>query len=149
MPTRFRLARVLRLRTQLRRAVQDEVTLLGAELASLRAQADTMRARQGAVHDAVEQALAGGGTTGGDLLRWGAWQQALAARESALAVDGERVAQAIARGREELLVRRREERKLERLRERAGARAVAEVARQEALLLDDLALRRRSETEGR
>jgi flagellar biosynthesis chaperone FliJ len=94
------------------------------------------------VHVEVARALGGAGATGAEVARWGAWGQALAAREAGLAVEGIHLAEAILRGREELVARRQEERKLERLREKALVRAQAEDIRQEALLLDDLALRR-------
>ena len=148
MASGFRLERVLRLRTQLRQLVQDEVALLGGRLSSLRADEAAVRSTQAAAHASADDA-ARAGTTGETLQRWAAYGTALSAREAALAAEGLRVAEAIARGRDELLARRREERKLERLRERAVARVQAETLRQEALLLDDLALRRRTQGEGR
>jgi flagellar export protein FliJ len=149
MAARFRLGRVLRLRTQLRKLVQDEVALLGASLAAVRARIEEAERAQVVLHEEAARTLCGDGMTGADLARLGTWGQALAAREAALVAEGEHMAAAIVRGREELVARRREERKLERLRERALVRAQAEEARREALLLDDLALRQRNAEEGR
>src|SRR4051812_28373309 len=103
MATPFRLARVLRLRTQLRALVQDEVALLGASLAALRGRIDDARDGQMALHGETERALAAGAVTGADLARWGGFGVVLAGRETALVVESERVAEAIVRGREELV----------------------------------------------
>jgi flagellar export protein FliJ len=149
MAAPFRLARVLRLRTQLRKLVQDEVALLGGNLATVRERIEDAAHAQVELHEDAGRALAGAGLTGGELAQLGAWAQALAARETALVAEGERVAAAIVRGREELVARRREERTLERLRERTDVRAQAEELRAEAILLDELALRQRSAGEGR
>jgi flagellar export protein FliJ len=148
MAFRFRLGRVLALRTQLRKLVQDEVALLGGQLSRLR---EDVAAAQEAERSAraTAEAQARVGLSGEELRRWEAYERALAGREAALAEESARVAEAIVRGREELLTRRREERKLEHLEERARGRFVAEEARQEALLLDDLARRQRAEGEGR
>ncbi len=142
MTPRFRLARVLGVRTQLRRVIQDEVALLGAQLAGLRTRVAEARAAQAQVQHAVETAT-GVGVTGAELRQFGMYERALAGRETVLVAESLRVAEAIARGREELLARRRDERKLERLRDRAEVRAQQEEARQEALLIDDHVMRQR------
>ena len=139
----FRLERVLRLRTRLRKLIQDEVALLGASLARLREEAAAARQAQDDARRAAE-AAGQSGLTGEELARWEAYGRGLATREASLLEESTRVAEALARGREELLERRREERKLERLRERAATRAQAEEARSEGLMLDDLALRQRA-----
>ena len=148
MAFRFRLGRVLGLRTQLRKLVQDEVALLGGQLVRLRAEVAAAQEMERTAR-ATAEAEARAGLTGEELRRWEAYERALAGREAALAEESVRVAESIVRGREELLTRRREERKLERLEERARGRFVVEETRQEALLLDELARRRRAEGEGR
>jgi flagellar export protein FliJ len=148
MAFRFRLARVLRLRTRLRQQTQDELAAMAANLAALRAEVAAAREAQAAAHAALAEA-ARVGVTGEELGHWAAYERGLVGREKALAAESDRVTEAIVRGRAELVERRRDERKLERLRERLGNRAQAEEARQEERVLDDLALRERPQGEGR
>ena len=141
---RFRLARVLRLRTQLRRRAQEEVARATAELAVLREQMAASRQTQEAGRAAAEAAVRAG-TTGEELACWGRYEQALAAREAALVVAAARLADAHVQARTLLLTRRREERQLECLRERALERHEAAEERTALNLVDDLVLRARTE----
>ncbi len=127
----FRLARVLRLRTQLRRQTQDEVAQLAAALGAVRREIAELGARQRAVR-AEEEAALPRGLAAADLEARRRYEAELLARAAALAA-----------GRARLVERRREERQLERLAERAAARTAEAVARAEGVALDDLARRRR------
>jgi flagellar export protein FliJ len=137
----FRLARVLRLRTQLRERAQDDVARARAALAQVRDAITAARAAQEAVREA-ESARAAGGMTGDDLQRSRAYEAAERVREELLVQESTRLAEELVRLRDALLARRREERQLEVLRERAMERAEGEEERAAMQLLDDLALRR-------
>jgi flagellar export protein FliJ len=141
MALRFRLARVLGLRTRLRRLAEDDVARTSARLAALDEEAAGAR-RAGEECRRATEAAVQAGLTGEDLGRWGTWEASLRAREAALVEEGRQVAETLARGRETVRARRRDERQIERLRERAAARADAEEARGEDRLLDELARRR-------
>jgi len=138
----FRLGRVLRLRTQLRERARDEVARARAALAAVRGAMAAARAAQEETR-AAEAVAAVSGMSGGDLARFRTYGDALAAREETLAGESARLADELVRLREALLVRRREERQLEQLRERARERHGAAEERTAMVLLDDLALRRR------
>jgi flagellar export protein FliJ len=144
MALRFRLARVLRLRTQLREQAQDQVARAHARLATFRERIVASRRQQEATR-AAEEAAAGEGFTGEELARWRTYEQRLLEQEQALARESARVAEELARCRQALVARRREERQLERLRARARAREESAEERATMLLLDDLALRARGE----
>jgi flagellar export protein FliJ len=144
MATRFRLARVLRLRTQLREQAQDALAHARSELAALHERAAAARAAQAEVR-AREVAAAAAGMTGDAIGRHRDWERALRAREQAAMAAAVDAAAEVERRRTVLLARRQEERQLEILRERARERAEVEDERQTMVLLDDLALRRRSE----
>jgi len=141
MAVRFRLARILRLRTQLRRLAEDEVARTGARLAALHDDVAAVRRTQEAARAAAETAVRGG-LTGAELHRWGQWDDALHARESVLTDESARVAEELVGRRGELVARRRDERQLERLGERAAARGRVEEERASGRLVDELALRR-------
>jgi flagellar export protein FliJ len=138
----FRLARVLHVRTQLRRQAQDEAARARSALAAAREAVAAARAVQEATRQA-ETVAAGAGMTGGDLLRFRAYEAAVRAREDVLAQESARLAEVLVRSREVLIARRRQERQLELLRERARDRAEEAEERAAMALLDDLALRRR------
>ena len=121
---------------------------LGATLAGLRDDVSAAQQAQAAAREAMA-VEARTGISGETLGRWAAYGEALGRREATLAAESARVAEAVLRARDELLERHREERKLERLQERARARAGEAEARDEARLLDDLALRARWVGEGR
>ncbi len=144
MALRFRLGRVLRLRTQLRKQAQDEVARTEASLAAFGEAIAAARREQDATR-AAEEVAARGGISGEDLLRWRAYEEALLAQEQELARESARVAEELARCRRVLLGRRREERQLERLRERAEVRAGSAEERATIVLLDDLTLRQQGE----
>src|SRR5262245_21935103 len=133
MATRFRLARVLRLRTQLRRQAQEQVgqivaAMTGArrEISAMHGQADAARARE-------EGARAAGLRAGG--LREGrAWEGVLKVRVARLGEGLQAMGATLARARELGALRRREERQLERLAEQAREQQQAYEARAEAVL---------------
>jgi len=145
MGVRFRLARVLRLRTQLREQAEDELARVRAELAALRAQVADARAARLATRAAEEEAAAGAVLTGAQLAEYRGYEAAIDAREVALERKSAETATAVGTARDALLTRRREERQLERLAERTETAAAADEAHRMDTLLDELALRARRE----
>jgi flagellar export protein FliJ len=144
MVDRFRLARILRLRTQLREQVQEEVAKIRAELGAVREAIFRSRTRQ-TENRRAEAAVAAAGMTGADLARFRAYDEGERLREEMLRAEGARLAHELVRRRETLLARRREERQLEVLRERATDRVEAMEEHAAAVALDDLARRRQAE----
>ena len=144
----FRLARVLRLRTQLRERAQAEVAVVRTALASVWEQVEVTQAAQAASR-AAEEAVARTGMTAGELQRFRGYERAERAREDALSREGERLLDELARRRDVLVERRREERQLELLRERARERDEEARERAAMVLVDELAVRRRGRTEVR
>jgi flagellar export protein FliJ len=144
MAFRFRLERVLRLRGQLRRLAQDEMHRTVGQITRVQDAMAAERAAQDAVRS-TEDAAAGGEFSGADLLRWRAFEAASAARERVLSRERDQLATTLAKQREAVIVRRQDERKLERLRERARERYEAAEERATAILLDELALRARGD----
>jgi len=144
MPLRFRLARVLRLRTQLRERTQEELAEARAKLTALRERLAAARAERLETRRAEDAAMCRG-VTGAELTTFRAWDAAQATREEALAAESVRLTEAVTERREAVVARRREERQLERLRERAAERHEVENERVEAALLDELARRAREE----
>ncbi len=140
MAAPFRLARVLGLRTRLRERAQEEMRAAAATLAAARERVAAARAAQAAVRGAEEGAAASG-LTGAELARFRAYEQGMALSEAALVEDSARLADDLGRCRTALVERRREERQLERLRERAEERHRLVEERAAAALLDDLARR--------
>lgn len=138
----FRLARVLRLRTQLREQARDDVARARAALGAVRERIAAARAvEDGAC--AAEAAAVAGGTSAAELRRFRRFTAVTRARETALAAEATELAAEVVRRRDVLLTRRREERQLEILRERARDRSEAEAERAEMVLLDELMMRRR------
>jgi len=143
MATGFRLARVLRLRTQLRRQAQEQVGQMVAamnearrEIAAVHGQADAERTRE-------EAALVKGLPV--EALREGrAWERALGVRAARLGEGLQAMGVTLARARELVALRRREERQLERLAEQARERQQVREARAEAVLVDEIVLARRA-----
>ena len=135
----FRLARVLRLRTQLRERAQDETARARAALVAAHEALAAARARRDAACAAGIAAL--DGATGVELGRFRAFEEGARTREQWLARESARLADEVVRRRQALLARRREERQLERLRERAEERHRRVEERAAAALLDDLARR--------
>ena len=140
MAAPFRLARVLGLRTRLRERAQEEMRAAAATLAAARERVAAARAAQAAVRGAEEGAAASG-LTGAELARFRAYEQGMALSEAALVEDSARLADDLGRSRAALVERRREERQLERLRERAEERHRLVEERAAEALLDDLARR--------
>ena len=145
MALRFRLARVLRLRTQLREQAEDELARVRAELAALRAQVEEMRTARLATRAAEEDAATGAVLTGAELAAYRGYEATIDAREAALERKSAETTVAIGAAREALLARRQEERQLERLEERSQAAAATDEAHRIDTLLDELALRGRGE----
>lgn len=142
MAATFRLARVLRLRRQLRERAEDEVTRARAALAEARERVAAARAAQRRVREAEEAAVVRG-MTADDLLRHRAYEDATRAHERVLVGTARQLAEALLGEREALIARRREERQLEKLEERFIERREAAEETAAMALLDDLALRRR------
>ena len=149
MATGFRLARVLRLRTQLRRQAQEQVGQVIATMAEARREIAAVRDRADAERAREEAALATG--LPAEALREGrAWEGALAARATRLGEGLRAMGATLARARELVGLRRREERQLERLAELAREKQQAHEARADAVLVDELVLARRAaEARGR
>jgi flagellar export protein FliJ len=143
MAARFRLARVLELRTRLREQAQDEVARRAAEVAAVRAREAAARRADLEARMAGQSALAGG-MPGNDLLAWQAYAEAASARVDAAVRDVRAAIDVLTTARDALRVRRLEERQLERLRDRAQARAAVVEARTEMIQLDDFALRQQA-----
>jgi len=136
-----RLARVHRLRTAFRQQAQDEVAALRGTLAALAHESAQVRAGQDDVRR-IEQETAAAGVDGAALARLRAYEAALRTREERLAAERAAVEQNLAVTRERMLLRRREERQVERLRERARLEDNAVEDRAAAVALDDLVRRR-------
>lgn len=143
MAARFRLARVLELRTRLREQAQDDVARRAAELAEMRAREAAARRADLDARAAGQSALTGG-VAGMDLLAWQAFAAAAEARVDTAARDVHAATEVLAQARDVLRVRRLQERQLERLRELAQARAAVVEARAEMIQQDDLALRQQA-----
>jgi len=139
----LRLARVLRLRTQLRERAQDETARARAALVAAHEALAAARATRDAACAAGTAAL--DGLTGAELWRFRAFEEESRTREQRLARESARLADEVVCRRQALLARQREERQLERLRERAREHEEVPEERATMVLLDDLALRRRSE----
>jgi len=138
----FRLARVLRLRSQLRERARDEVTRARAALAAVRERQAAARALEERT-SAAEAAAASEGTTAGELRRFRRFTAVARAREAVLAAEAAGLAAEVVRRRETLLARRREERQLEILRDRAREQSEIRAERAAMVLLDELTMRRR------
>jgi len=129
---------VLRLRTQLRERAQDETARARAALVAAHEALAAARATRDAACAAGTAAL--DGLTGAELWRFRAFEEESRTREQRLARESARLADEVVRRRQALLARQRE-----RLRERAREREEVPEERATMVLLDDLALRRRSE----
>jgi flagellar export protein FliJ len=140
----FRLDRVLRLRAQLRARAQDDVARAGDALAAVHHALDATRGAADAAH-AAETAVAGVGVPAAEFLRFRTFAAAMRARQERLERERGRLVQALIECRQRVIVRRREERQIELLRERAEERESARAEHVAAVLLDDLARRRRHE----
>lgn len=142
MAAPFRLARVLRLREQLRRLRAHEAEQLAAQLTA---------ARQEAMHIATERERCGeeegraalaGLLTPVSLQIVRTYDGALASRERAQHAEVERLAAALEVKRAELRRERQEEEKYVRLAEAHRQRTMAEEARELDRALDEIAIDR-------
>ena len=138
----FRLARVLRLREQVRRLRSHEVAQLATRLAAVRTEAVRLageRERLGVVEE--QQAIAG--TLTPDTLRVGrAYDATLAAVERIHAEEIGRLGHALAAKRAELLRDRQEEEKYVRLAAAHRLRGLEDEARHADRALDEIAVDR-------
>jgi hypothetical protein len=143
----FRLSRVLRLRTQLRRLRAHEADRLGAEMSAIRVRADalaTARERRG-----EEEAKAAATGVSAETLHLGrSYDAVLRDDERRCRAEGERVMTALVAKRAEVELERREERKLEQLETVHRQRTTEEETRATAVLLDELALLRHDQARG-
>lgn len=151
MPTPFRLARVLRLREQMRRLRAHEAEELAAALVAARAAvARTVAERERVVTE--EGRAAAAGTLTPEALQLGrAYEAALADAEVAQELEVVRIGQALDAKRVELLAARQEEEKYVRLADAHRQRVLAEEQRALDAMLDEIAVdrhrRRRKEQE--
>jgi hypothetical protein len=143
----FRLERVLRLRTQLRRLRMHEAEILAGELGRLRQRATDLAARREEWARA-EATTAGVGVDATVFHLGRAYDEALADEERACWRDAERVTAALVTKRAEVEAERREERKIEQLERLHAEREAEEEAHRVAMLLDELALRRHATANG-
>lgn len=147
MAARFRLSRVLRLRSQLRRQAQEQVGRIVAAMTEARREIASVR-RETDAHRAGEEAELPRGMTAEALRAGRAWEGVLAQREARLGQALDALKGTLAQARDVVAERRREERQLERLAEQARERQQAEEARADAVLLDELVLARRGAGRG-
>jgi flagellar export protein FliJ len=142
MAAPFRLARVLRLREQIRRLRTHEAEQLAARLVAVRADVQRLGAEREARGLAeAQQAVAG--TLTPDALRVGRdYDAALAAAERAGAEEVVRLGHALAAKRAELLRDRQEEEKYVRLAAAHRQRVLEDEARESDRNLDEIAVDR-------
>ena len=142
MAAPFRLARVLRLREQIRRLRTHEAEQLASRLADVRAEVErlaTARERCGMFEG--EAALAG--TLTPESLRVGrAYEAALAATERARALEAVQLGHALDAKRAQLLRDRQEEEKYVRLAAAHRQRVLEDEAREAERTLDEIAVDR-------
>jgi flagellar export protein FliJ len=142
MAAPFRLARVLRLREQIRRLRSHEAEQLAARLAAAEAAAARVVAEREAL-GAREAAEAAAGSLTPDTLRVGrAYDAALATAERAHAGEIVRLGQALAAKRAELVRDRQEEEKYVRLAAAHRQRVREDEARESERSLDEIAVER-------
>ena len=140
MAPAFRLARLLRLRTQLRKLRQHEVDALTARATALAARRRALdEARD---HRAAEEArAAAAGLLAPETLQLGRrYDAVLAEEEQRCGVEATQVEGTLACKRAELQEERREERKFARLVETQWRRASEQDAHATDVLLDELAI---------
>jgi flagellar export protein FliJ len=138
----FRLARVLRLREQIRRLRTHEAEQLAAELAATEAAGARLGAEREA-RGAREAADAAAGLLTSETLRMGrAYDAALATAEQATALDVVRLGHALVEKRAQLLRDRQEEEKYVRLAAAHRQRMLEDEARESERSLDEVAVER-------
>jgi flagellar export protein FliJ len=142
MAAPFRLARVLRLREQIRRLRSHEAEQLAAQLAAAEAAAARVVAERDTL-GAREAAAAVAGTLTPELLRVGrAYDAALATAELAHALAVVRLGHALDAKRAQLLRDRQEEEKYVRLAANHRQRVLEDEARESERTLDEIAVER-------
>jgi len=142
MATPFRLARILRLREQVRRLRSHEAEQLAARLVAARSEMARLVAERERLGE-VEATAARTGMLTPDFLQVGRTYDArLAAVESARAVDVVRLGEALERKRAELVGARQEEEKYVRLAAAHEARVLEQEARESQRTLDEMAVDR-------
>lgn len=145
--TAFRLERVLRVRTQLRRLHALQAEMLATEVDTLRVREDALAAARDRC--GVEEArTAAGGVAAAVVQLARAYDTILAREEQHVHDDGVRAAAALTAKRGEVEYERREERKLEQLEAMHRERAAEEEGRATAVLLDELALLQHARARG-
>jgi flagellar export protein FliJ len=138
----FRLARLLRLRSQLRRLREHEAATLARRVAALTAEAAAVAAERERQGEAEARAAAAGMLTPARLHLGREYAAALADAERKCRIALHEAARQLDAKRDELLASHREERKVQRLEEGHRAR-VAEAATQGvARALDEVAIDR-------
>jgi flagellar export protein FliJ len=151
MAAPFRLARVLRLREQLRRLRTHEAEQLVTELAAARAEVARI-AGEREHNGAVEAAEAVAGRLTVESLRVGrAYDAALAAAEAVRVADAVRIGHALDAKRAEVLRARQEEEKYVRLAEAHRERILEDETRETDRALDEIAVdrhRRKEQSHG-
>lgn len=142
MAAPFRLARVLRLREQLRRLRAHEAEQLAAQLYAAQREARRLAAERMRCGEAERQAALAGRLTPAVLQVGRTYDGALAERERAQLAAVERLAVALEVKRAELRRERQEEEKYVRLAEAHRQRTLAEEARELDRTLDEVAIDR-------
>ena len=141
MPS-FRLARVLRLRGQLRSLRQLEARQIEVERDRLNGARAALDEAQRALLDETERAFAQGAVDGAELGLIRGYEDALRARAERLEGDLRDTLARLHAKREQLGGERREERKLEHLEERHRSACATEEALAMERMLDELVLAR-------
>jgi flagellar export protein FliJ len=145
---RFRLARVLELRAQLRSLRRLELQRIEDERHSLSTQREQLADERESVLGEAALAAARGEVDGAGLSLVGRYEVALRERLSALAQRLEENRDRLTAKRTELGQERREERKLEHLAERHRARVETDAVLAAERLLDELVLARHAREQG-
>jgi flagellar export protein FliJ len=142
MAPSFRLARLLRLRAQLRSLKEAEVEQLATRLDAAEAGVREVGAARRR-HAAAEQAAAGAGRLTADELQLGrVYDAALAERERRCGAVVEEIRAALAAKRAQLIHQHREERKVRTLEEQFNQRASEAEQRRAERTLDELVIDR-------
>ncbi len=147
MARRFRLERMLRLRERLRQLRQNEAAALAAEVRRLeRARTELTASREARARD--EQRAAAAPVDAETFALGRLYDRALAESESRCDAAYAATTTALVAKREEITGARREERKLERVRDAHDRRSAEEAAREADRVLDELAVQGHRRTHG-
>jgi len=142
MAQSFRLSRLLRLRTQLRRLREHEAAALEQQLRSLERETEATRQAQAGAAEEQRRAAETDTLTPGALRLGRDYAEALADAERACRVAMADVSRALTAKRDELTVSHRDESKVRRLEEIHRGRADEAESRLAAVQLDELAIDR-------